>query len=52
MGAQIDLVPGILQEASVRGLKFYITPRTTVRKLNDYLGTEMIIKHQLHFRTE
>ena len=38
--------------ALVGGLKLHMTPRTTARKFNDYLGIDMIIKYQLHFRTE
>ena len=53
MGVQIDQVPGILQEALVRGLKLYmnlVVPRCP--KFNEYLGIDMIIEHRLHFRIE
>ena len=53
MGVLIDQGPSVLQEALLRGLKLYITLLVPpCPKFNEYLGNDMIIKHQLHFRTE
>ena len=53
MGVQIDQVPGILQEALIRGLELHITLLVPLcPKINEYLGIDMVIKHKLHFRTE
>ena len=50
---QTGVQPGILQEALVKGLELHVTLLVPLcAKFNDYLGIDMIIKHQLHFRTK
>ena len=45
MGVQIDHVPGILQEALVRGVKLDITLLVpSCPKINEYFGIDMNIK--------